>query len=365
MDNTELHYLTYDPQAIWEEMMANYVNAGGDILYPGDEKEMLLRSVQADIVQIFAGVDNALRMQTLRYAVGEYLDVLGEQRGCERITASAATTTVTITTNATGEEDTLPAGTSMTCDGEMFYQLTEDVTLTGYQATITAEVIADRAGSAGNGLLAGTEMTLVISNEGVNRIVVAADASGGNDKETDTAYRERIRLHGLTSVTTGPAQQYEEKAKSVSSAIVDAKAISPGAGRVNVYLLLSDDTGSAAIIQDVTEALSADDTRPLTDSVTVLLAEDVEYTLNVECQSDGSSSTLSALADAVTAYQEWQDGTIGAAFNPDRLIAALYQAGATRVIFGTGSEFDGGAVEYTEIDENQRCKGTITINATT
>ena len=35
MDNTELHYLTYDPDEIWVEMMTNYVEAGGDILYPG------------------------------------------------------------------------------------------------------------------------------------------------------------------------------------------------------------------------------------------------------------------------------------------------------------------------------------------
>ena len=91
MDNTELHYLTYFPDEIWNRMMENYVEAGGDILYPGDEKEMLLRSVQADIIQVFAGVDNAIRMSTLRYAVGDYLDIIGEQRGCERISASAAT----------------------------------------------------------------------------------------------------------------------------------------------------------------------------------------------------------------------------------------------------------------------------------
>ena len=107
MDNTELHYLTYDPDEIWDQMIENYVEAGGDILYPGDEKEMLLRSVQADIVQIFAGVDNALRMATLRYAVGPYLDVIGELRSCARIEASAATATVTITTNATGKSDVL------------------------------------------------------------------------------------------------------------------------------------------------------------------------------------------------------------------------------------------------------------------
>ena len=54
MDNTELHYITYDPEAIWEKMMENYNKAGGEILYPGDEKEMLLRSVLADI-WIFTG----------------------------------------------------------------------------------------------------------------------------------------------------------------------------------------------------------------------------------------------------------------------------------------------------------------------
>lgn len=154
MDNTELHYLTYDPEAIWDQMIINYVEAGGDILYPGDEKEMLLRSVQADIVQVFAGVDNALRMNTLRYAVGEYLDVLGEQRSCPRIAASAATATVTITTNATGKTDVLEAGTAMTGDGEVFYLLTEDLPLTGYAQTVTVDVVADRTGSAGNGLLA-------------------------------------------------------------------------------------------------------------------------------------------------------------------------------------------------------------------
>jgi uncharacterized phage protein gp47/JayE len=82
------------------------------VLYPGDEKELLLRGVQAMITQVFAGVDNALRMQTLRYAVGDYLGVLGEQRNCERIQASAATAVVQITFQATGQAKTLKTGTA-------------------------------------------------------------------------------------------------------------------------------------------------------------------------------------------------------------------------------------------------------------
>jgi len=363
VDNTELHYVTYDPDEIWNEMMTAYVEAGGDILYPGDEKEMLLRSVLADIVQVFAGVDNGLRMQTLRYAVGDYLDILGELRNCARIEATAATATVTITTNATGEADTLAAGTAMTADGEMFYLLAEDMAITGGAQTLTVGIVADRTGSAGNALTAGTEMQMQNKHPAINSIIVATDAIGGQEKEDDDTYRERIRQYGLASVSTGPARQYEAAAKAVSSVIVDAKAVRLSAGNVGIYLILSTSTGAAALLQAVSDALNGDDVRPLTDTVSVYQATDVTYTLNVKYLCDNSSATTQAVADAVADYQEWQESTIGLAFNPDRLMAALYQAGCTRVIWDTGSEFDGGDVEYTEIDENERCKGTITLTA--
>lgn len=363
MDNTELHYVTYDPEAIWDEVTTAYINAGGDILYPGDEKEMLLRSVLADIVQVFAGVDNALRMQTLRYAVGDYLDVIGELRGCERIQASAAKATVAITVAATGESSVLAAGTSMTADGEMYYLLEDDLTLSGYAETLTAGIVAEREGSAGNGLLAGTQLDLVTPVEAVTNITVTADASGGNEEEEDDAYRERIRQYNLTAVTTGPQRQYEAAAKAVSSEIIDARALSTVAGEVDVYLILEDGAASAAIIQSVQDALSAATTRPLTDMVTVQQATDVPYVLNVGYSSDGSSSVTTAIANAVNDYQEWQDSEIGLAFNPDKLMAALYQAGATRVVWESGSSFDGtGPIEYTEIADDERCKGTITLS---
>ena len=139
MDN-ENHYLAYDPEELWKEMIVAYVEAGGDILYPGDEKEMLLRGVQAIVTQVFAGVDAALRMDTLRYAVGEYLDIYGEKRNCIRIPAEAATCTVEIKFRASGTAKTLAAGTALTADGEHLYLLTEAVEQTGYEQTINAEV---------------------------------------------------------------------------------------------------------------------------------------------------------------------------------------------------------------------------------
>ena len=185
MDSTELHYLTYDPEEIWVEMQKAYVAAGGDILYSGDEKDMLLRSVQAIVVQAFAGVDNALRMATLRYAVKSYLDLIGELRGCYRIEAAPATMTVAITTATTGSATTLPAGTAMTADGEVFFLLDEDLELSGYAETLTAAVTCEQAGTKGNALTAGTALVLAVPNPAVAGIVAATDASGGNEEEQD------------------------------------------------------------------------------------------------------------------------------------------------------------------------------------
>lgn len=359
--DTEIHYLTYDSEEIFKEMQYAYIDSGGDVLYPGDEKEILLRAVQSIMVQAFAGVDNALRMATLRYAAGEYLDLYGQNRGCTRIEAQAAQAAVEIKFRATGKTGIIEAGTPLTADGEHLYRLNEDVAQTGYQQTIRATVTANDTGSLGNGLLAGTQMQFLIPQTAVESVFCVQDAEGGQEREDDETYRERIRLYGLVNVTTGPKVQYEAAAKNVTSEILDARAVNLGAGKVGIALLLASDTGAAAIIHNVEEALNAKEARPMTDNVSVYRAAEIPYTLNVMYKAESGSGIASAIASVVADYQKWQDGTIGRAFNPDRLMAAMYQAGASRVIWGEGSAFNGGDVTYTEIDDNAHCKGTITL----
>ena len=361
MDDTELHYIAYDPTAVWDEMMETYIGAGGDILYPGDEKEMLLRSVQAIVVQAFAGVDNALRMATLRYAQGDYLKQYGEDRGCPYNEAKKATSTVQITFSATGRTDTLEAGEAITADGQMMYLLDSDVEDTGIAQTVTVGITCEQAGNAGNGLVSGTTMQSVKAHGGVYSIVCVADATGGQDDEDMEAYRERVRTHGLRSVTTGTVESYRSRAMAVSSNILDAAPLRTSAGVVCVYLLLADPTGSAALIAAVENALTPETDRPLTDQVSAALATAVTYTLNVKYTTSLGASISGAVADAVAQYQAWQDHVIGRAFDPYMLMALLYQAGATSVTWDTGSEFNGGAVERTEIAANEYCKGTITL----
>ena len=361
MDDNELHYLTYDPDEIWNAMVTAYMEAGGDALYPGDEKEMLLRGVLQMFMQAFAGIDNALRMDTLRYAVRDYLDVYGEKRNCYRIQAVAARATVTITARETGYAETIPAGTPLTEDGETLYLLTADTALTGQAETVEAEVMCSIAGAGGNGLAAGAQMQFLTSYAGVESVYCTTAAGGGQDAEDDETYRERIRTYGLTSVTTGPADQYRAKAMAVSSEIVDAVALNGGEGHVDVYLLPKDPLNAGDITIAVQKALSAADVRPLTDIVSVSPGTRKIYELNIEYTAPEGSDLTDALAAAVETYQAWQDTKLGRAFNPDRLIALLYQAGCTRAVIAEGSSFDGLDAVYTEIAEREYCSGTISL----
>ena len=372
MDDS-IHYVTFDSSAIWTAITTAYLEAGGDLLYPGDEKEILLRAVQAAIQQTLAGVDTGLRMQTLRYAVGEYLDILGENRGCERIAAVQAIYGLYIQQNATGEAGELPAGTRMTPDGVLFFELVNSVQLTGAATTVYGgRIRCTEAGTKGNGLEAGTEIELVSKHAGVKKITISNTVTEGVDAEADDEYRERIQKTGLASATTGPKEQYEAAAMAVSKYILDAHAYSTENAsepflQVNVRLLIDPDVSTSTantIVSQVQNALNADDTRPLLDTVNVAKATNALYEWHVTA-TPGDGVTASALQAAADEYVEWQNAKIGRAFTPERLRAMLYGAGAISVTFLSTCKWRGtaGAQAMTrqEIAENEVCSGTVTL----
>ena len=230
MEDNGTHYLTYDEAELWDAMVNAYLDAGGDVLYPGDEKEMLMRGVQSIIMQAFAGIDNALRMDTLRYAMRDYLDLYGEKRNCYRIRSSAATATVQFTFIETGEPGVIQAGTPLTADGVMLYTTDEDLEYTGYAGTMTVGITCSQTGAKGNALAQGAEMQFLVppDDDNVTNVTVLENAKGGQDEEEDEDYRSRIQTYGLSTATTGTSEMYERIAKETSSDVVDAKAINEG-----------------------------------------------------------------------------------------------------------------------------------------
>jgi phage-related baseplate assembly protein len=361
-----IHYLSYEPDSMWEAMMEAYQQAGGELLFPGDEKELLLRSVQAVLISAYAAHDTCAKQRTLRFATGAYLDLLGENKGVPRIAAAHASADAQVTLYGVGTL-TLPKDTLFTQDGSIFYatQNTVIVASSGGEVSTTVTLVCTEGGVLGNGIPEGMELTPVTVSRDVVSAVLLTQTSGGREAEDDEAYRERIRFASLRTATTGPKLAYEAKAKAVSTAILDASA-AENETAVAVWLLFDAGAGEEernSIMVAVLEALNAETERPLTDLVTVAQGEAVPYAIvgTYRLPENAADDVAVAVAAASAAYKLEQESKLGKPFDPYVLMAKLYGAGATRVVFDGASHVDGEPLDYTEILESQYMSGSITL----
>ncbi|CAG9246142.1 Phage-related baseplate assembly protein [Burkholderia diffusa] len=102
--------------------------------------------------------------------------------------------------------------------------------------------------------------------------------------ENDDSLRERIQLAPQGFSVAGPSAAYVTKARAVDGRIIDAQTSRPQPGDVLVSLLSSegDGTASADLCRAVEDALSAEDQRPLNDTVFVKSAEIVRYRIHAK-----------------------------------------------------------------------------------
>lgn len=368
MADNELHYLTYDPEAMWREMQLAYVEAGGDPLYPGDEKEMLLRSVQACMVQAFAGVDNALRMSTLRYATGEYLDIIGENRGCERRTGTYARAYLRLHVFPWNYSTpyVLPAG-SLFETPDKKVQFRTDVTASLTEDFQTIPVTATEPGSYANGIQSGLAM-MPVDNK-CSSVTMDSTSMGGYDDETDDDYRERIRTYMLSNVTTGTKTQIENAViESNAGVITDAYAQRSTAGNddeVNVFITVDEPHRDNIQIyaSAAQEAVNTSDTLPIGMRINAQASPIRQYAFKVQVNRESVSEE--EIQGIIDSYRHWQENKVGRPFNPERLIGDLYRAGCSSVFVAVmpGNTFS--TLSFTKINPNEHCEGTVTVTYTT
>ena len=112
---------------------------------------------------------------------------------------------------------------------------------------------------------------------------------------------------------------------------------SPKPGHVDVRpVMIGGELPDAATLEAVRAALSAEDVRPLTDTVTVAAPDPVPYRIAGGWHLHRSDSALAgnitaAVQAAVEEYRLWQRSAPGRDINPTRLISLVERAGAKRV----------------------------------
>ena len=154
--------------------------------------------------------------------------------------------------------------------------------------------------------------------------------------EDDDSLRRRVQLAFEGFSTAGPEGAYKFHALSAHPKVLDAAASSPVPGAVEVALLSRDGDGTASdeIISAVDAALNADDTRPMTDQVTVHSAVITNYAVQatIKTYSGPDSEVVMAAAQAAVEAFTKDNHRMGRDITLSGLYAALQQTGVQEVI---------------------------------
>lgn len=153
--------------------------------------------------------------------------------------------------------------------------------------------------------------------------------------ESDADLRRRVQLSIEGFSVAGPSGAYVFYALSADADVLDASATSPAPGDVLVSILSRTGNGAAPapLIAKVDAVLSAEDVRPLCDSVLVQSATIVNYQITATLRffaGPDRSVVMAAAQAAVEAYAAAQR-RIGRDVTLSGIFAALHQPGVQRV----------------------------------
>jgi phage-related baseplate assembly protein len=353
-----------DPDVVLAEALAAFKAAyealtGKDgTLAPADPRRLILQTFVSLLSQQRALIDFSGKQSLLRFVSDLWIDPLAElwfgDEGRLPATASVYTERFLFAASAL---HTIPAGVHVT-DGTNIWEVIETTSATADHVDALVRCIV--TGVASNGVANGQIDTLVDPDElpGCTGVTNTGQSVSARDAEGLEEFRARLRDAPENTSTAGPRLAYEALAKAASASVADAVCIgpedgsevvsyAPGAGEVFILVLKGTrDAGGVltdvvpqpdpTLIDAVTAALSAEDVRPLADSVSVQAP--VFRSIAVVATYYVARSRIDSVTDIQAAAQEafdswviWQQAKIGRDINPSELIARLMNAGAKRV----------------------------------
>lgn len=153
--------------------------------------------------------------------------------------------------------------------------------------------------------------------------------------ESDDRLRRRAQMAFEGYTTAGSIGAYEFHALAASVHVTDVYVDSPTAGTVRVVIQCDDADmePDPSLVAQVGAYLSAEDRRPLCDTVSVVAVDEISYTLTATVYSANGPSdqtVIDAVNAAVTEYTA-SVNRIGVPVRLGALYAALYQPGVTNV----------------------------------
>lgn len=361
----EIQFIDVDSQKIYNLLIKAFEQALGETIYPGDERRIFLLQMLPLIVGLKNDINESAKQNLLRYASGDKLDAIGEFYNTTRLPARKAKVTLRFTlSTAQANNITIPIGTRVTPDGQLYFATVKTFTVAAGQTY--GEILAEAAegGEVYNGFTPGQIKTIVDPIPYISSVSNIDTSLGGADIENDNSFRERIRLAPGSFSVAGPEEAYIYWAKSADINISDvtAKQVSPGTVQITV-LMKQGEIPTQLVLDAVVEAVNSKTRRPLTDNVQVMAPSesiyniDLTYYISEERKTDESviRKAIEGANGAIEQYRIWQSAKLGRNINPDYLRQLMLNVGAYRI--------DIVSPIYTEVESHQVAKiGVITTN---
>ncbi|MRN37205.1 baseplate protein [Neisseria sp. N95_16] len=177
--------------------------------------------------------------------------------------------------------------------------LTIDLQQQAYSEMLIRHRINEATKAGFLALATGTDLDHIGAGRGIARkIIQSADETQTPPrpeiKESDAEYRKRIQMHHEKLAAAGPRAAYIAHSLDVDD-VADANPVRAAAGIVCVYIKSYSNDGipSAALLSKVKNYLSAEDRRPLCDTVEVKAARAKKITIEYETEfEDGPDKAL-------------------------------------------------------------------------
>lgn len=335
----DITFSKLDPSQIESEVIAAYEQIAQTTLYPGDPVRVFLETLAYTLTLQNTIINQAGQQNLLGYATGGHLDEVARLVGTQRLPASRATVTQSFELAQPLDFDVvIPLGTQVASgDGKVLFVTLEECTVKAGELSTRVTAQAAEAGAAANGMVAGQVNVLVTPVAYVAKTANVTPSIYGSDAEDDARLRSRAQLAPESFTCAGPTASYRYLALAAHQDVAEVSIWTPVPGTVDVRPVLANgELPTPEILDLVRQKLSADDVRPLTDTVIVAAPEPIEYDIVLTWALDKTNEAMSAtiaarVAAAVEQYRLWQRSKPGRDINPTKLVSLMEQAGARRV----------------------------------
>ncbi|MGH8013518.1 MAG: baseplate assembly protein [Candidatus Binataceae bacterium] len=337
-----------DPNLILADMISAFEVAAGRTLQPAQVERLLINLYAYRESLVRNAIQYAGQQNLLAYAVFPMIDYLSQLLGIVRLGAQPAVTIVEFTlANALAVSYTIAARTQVgTSDGQFIFATDEDLSIPADQSGGSVQASCTVSGSAANGYLAGQINVQLNPSALISSVSNTSVSANGAAPESDDHLRARIQAAPNQFSVAGPTGAYRFFALGCDPSIADAQVVSPAPGQVSVYLLIGPNItqpasspnnsaiASPALLEKALATLSADDVRPLTDTVNVLAVSEIDYeikgTITIYADAD-PAATMTAANNAAAAFALALASRIQRDLVPSQIIEALSVSGVYQV----------------------------------